>query len=605
MGLTIYVYCILILFLNSSHCKDKPIVGDTKINGLISAFGDFDSDRFTDVFFIADNGKSLKLLKSHEKGPELTEWPNIGCMFNETDDLITGVIPADFNGDALMDVMIITQNLSQLKQNKMNIWIFRGDRVNLLCELTNGPLIENALSQPLVFDYNGDMVADFIVETSECSRQLWLFSPITKNYKKDCPVSLRPSNNSHIMRFPNSNAFVNLKNCQSNSIDFTTDIFISGKQKMEYWFDRGGFSSENVVFIQYPDESKYLIGQSTFLDLNIDGCIEHLIVVCENTQNSYCDPQILWYRNDKYKWIKISDFRDHNNQTNLYFDVIHSVYGFDLPITIRSGDVDGDGYVDLITVMKSSIDSKTKAVIMRNSPDSSLPGKRKFVLYWTSDKDIEEDVELATFLDIQENGKLDIILTTRDSNKQYNIKWIRNTFMESSCFLKVLVTSGLCHRVCPNEKIPYGTNQPGPFICYETSDLDGHLIRGCTTQMSQSSHFALQMPYSIFGIGETPNFVESVTASIPSGEIRPVRKSRWTQIVPDAQVVLIPYPPNETAYWISKLFYTPSSIVFSTLVTLGVLCAILMVIIIILHRKEILEDLTEHEEYKRHWPESR
>jgi integrin alpha FG-GAP repeat containing protein 1 len=112
------------------------------------------------------------------------------------------------------------------------------------------------------------------------------------------------------------------------------------------------------------------------------------------------------------------------------------------------------------------------------------------------------------------------------------------------------------------------------------------------------------MPYSVFGLGETPNFVETVSASIPSGRM-PIRKSKWTQIVPDAQVVLIPFPPNETDYWISKLFYTPSNIVFSTLITLASICCVLVLIIGILHRKELLEDLAEHEEYKRHWPESR
>jgi len=35
-------------------------------------------------------------------------------------------------------------------------------------------------------------------------------------------------------------------------------------------------------------------------------------------------------------------------------------------------------------------------------------------------------------------------------------------------------------------------------------------------QLSQSAHFALQLPYVMFGLGQTPNFVEEVAVGIPS-----------------------------------------------------------------------------------------
>ena len=35
-------------------------------------------------------------------------------------------------------------------------------------------------------------------------------------------------------------------------------------------------------------------------------------------------------------------------------------------------------------------------------------------------------------------------------------------------------------------------------------------------QLSQSSHFALQLPYVIFGLGQTPNFVDEVGVGIPN-----------------------------------------------------------------------------------------
>jgi len=35
-------------------------------------------------------------------------------------------------------------------------------------------------------------------------------------------------------------------------------------------------------------------------------------------------------------------------------------------------------------------------------------------------------------------------------------------------------------------------------------------------QLSQSAHFALQLPYVMFGLGQTPNFVEEVRVGVPN-----------------------------------------------------------------------------------------
>ncbi|KAH7636588.1 T-cell immunomodulatory protein [Dermatophagoides farinae] len=599
---SLFLLLSLLIVINHHSCfgADKQILFDTHINGLIAAFNDFDSDRFTDIFIITDNGHSMKLLKSQEDEPDLQQWDQIKCSFEN--EKITGIIPADFSGDAIMDVLVITQPESM--EQLFKIWILRGNKTHLECKSTKKPLLDNALGHPLILDYNGDMITDFLIETRDCPYELWLMN--SKHFRGDCR---RNQFGDTSLRLPHSNAFVNIRNCLPDSLDYTTDIVITNKNHIEYWLNREGFNVENRINIRYPDESLYTIGQSAYIDLNIDGCIEHIIAACKKVGffHTQCLPQILWYDNKQNEWINIADFTNHSK---LYFETIDTQFGIQLPIAIRFGDVDSDGYVDLITVMKNKTESgriKQIAVILRNIRDDDHPNRRKFVLFWTSEKLIpDDDVELVSFLDLQENGKLDIILTTKNSSNHYNIQWILNTFVDNSCFLKILVTSGLCSESsCPNEKVPYGTNQAGPFVCYETSDVNGHLMKGCSAQLSQSSYFALQMPYSIFGLGETPNFVETVIASIPSGDNQPTRKSKWTQIVPDAQVVLIPYPPNETMYWIGKLFYTPSNMISSTLAALAILCAVLIVIIFILHRKEVLEDLTEHEEYKRHWPESR
>lgn len=585
------------LFSSLMASKDKLI--EDNISGMIAAFGDFDSDKFTDVFVIADKGKSLEMLRGFPTEPVLRRSNTIKCLFNGTQEIIDGVVASDFTGKAMMDLLVVTHTVTETvpsDDKRYNIWLMKGTIYHLECNTTK-PLVANVKSHPFVLDINGDMIADFIVETDSCLRQLWTRS--SGVFQSDCPSELQPPKN-YTFRRPHSNAFINLDPYDK---DLAPDIMITSNESLEYWHDEQGFSKANMVQHSYPSQNVGgLIGQSAFVDINIDGQIDHIIPVCEDKECK--SSQILGYDLKNKNWITISDF-SYDNQTLTFANT--SAYSLDLPITLRHGDIDGDGYADLITLMKNS-NNELKAVILQNKKANNTFG-RHFVIHSTSDQFLSTDhnVIIAGFIDLFEDGKLDILMTLQDkadSNK-LSVIAVVNTQMVDACFLKVLVTSGLCYgSSCPRGIIPYGTNQFGPFVCYQLQDLDGYWQTACAGQLSQSAHSALQMPYSVFGLGEMPNFVETVYASIPSGRMGS-RHSKWTQIVPDAQVVLIPFPPNETSYWISKLFYTPSNIVFSTLITLAAICCLLVLIIGILHRKELLEDLAEHEEYKRHWPESR
>ena len=43
-----------------------------------------------------------------------------------------------------------------------------------------------------------------------------------------------------------------------------------------------------------------------------------------------------------------------------------------------------------------------------------------------------------------------------------------------------------------------------------------HLPTG--TQLSQTAHYALQTPYQIFGLGDTPNIIDEMEVGIPNPE---------------------------------------------------------------------------------------
>lgn len=161
-------------------------------------------------------------------------------------------------------------------------------------------------------------------------------------------------------------------------------------------------------------------------------------------------------------------------------------------------------------------------------------------------------------------------------------------------FVKVIVLTGLINKKNPTlhtalgrKKRTYGTNLPGPRITYFTTTQDGDLQRGSSVQLPQSSYFALQLPYTIFGLGRTPNFVDSLTVGL-GGMPR-----TWTQLIPNSQIIVVPKPIDEPQRWKAQLFVTPSKLILMSVVALGVTCLVIVLIILVLYIKEKREDKQE------------
>ena len=154
-------------------------------------------------------------------------------------------------------------------------------------------------------------------------------------------------------------------------------------------------------------------------------------------------------------------------------------------------------------------------------------------------------------------------------------------------------------------RVPYGTNSPGSMVCYQMVNSNNGAMKSCGGQMIQSADFAMQMPYTIFGLGLYANYIEKLSATVPSGSTLTLLRKTVEQIVPDSQIVFIPNPLADPSGWKVQLFLTPSDIIYKTLYTLSGICIVLVFIIGILHRKEMLEDVKEQAEFKKQWPEIR
>lgn len=143
----------------------------------------------------------------------------------------------------------------------------------------------------------------------------------------------------------------------------------------------------------------------------------------------------------------------------------------------------------------------------------------------------------------------------------------------------------------------FSANFPGPKVSYVTTTQDGYPRQGTATQLPQSAYYSLYLPYTIFGLGRTPNFVDELTVSI-------LNETRcWTQIIPNSQMVVIVNSINDSSRWNAKLFLTPSNLIFQSAVALAGTCLLILVTIGVLHFKESEEDRIEKrkESHKFHF----
>lgn len=210
-----------------------------------------------------------------------------------------------------------------------------------------------------------------------------------------------------------------------------------------------------------------------------------------------------------------------------------------------------------------------------------------------------EGAVVATFFDLYENGKIGVMGVTESPMKndpqslEYYVHTLRSDLYSDACFLKVIVVGDRTLTSCENENLPYGVSLTGAYMKYTTTSTDGKIKYGSAAQLSQSGYFALQCPYTVFGLGRTPNFVDELAVGIPRSKGSSERKRVWSSIIPNSQVIVVPYPPDSLSSWTAKLLVTPSKLVLITGVSLLGICVFIGLIILLLHLKEKREDQRE------------
>lgn len=553
-------------------------------DGVVSAFGDFNSDELTDVFISSNNGRTLEILLASDVEPLLRQSANTKCDFKRLS--ITSIVPGDFDGDAYMDLMITTR----MDRDVLGVYINWGGSDYLNCtDETQGPLIRMR-GEPVALDYNRDMIIDLFGLSEDGIRTFWMFEKDLRNVSRTIPMEGPTNGKAAELSIPHSHAYLDLDN------DFNADLFVSTKSGFEIWNgrDREGFNYSHTIPLPTSNKN-HIVGQSIFLDIELTGIITQISPVCFDSE--CLNSTILAFVNGGFHDLQI-DFKDDMNQMWKFIkpkrepDQIYQN-----TITLRGGDFNLDGYPDLlVTLTAIANNDNTQTFLMENVACRHCPDglTRSFEVRWRAFAPFANGTVVGAFYDFYQDGILDVIFVEKRMNSKSKPLAFRNTLDYDANFVKVIVLTGLTNRHAPTKLTPlgrkkrtYGTNLPGPRIAYYTTKPDGDKQESTSVQIPQSAYFSLHLPYTIFGLGRTPNFVDKLTVGLSH------QNRTWTQLIPNSQMVVVPWPPDEPSRWKAQLFVTPSKLIWMSVLSLSATCAVIMLIILVLHIKERREDKFE------------
>uniref|UniRef100_A0A8D3AKI7 Integrin alpha FG-GAP repeat containing 1 n=1 Tax=Scophthalmus maximus TaxID=52904 RepID=A0A8D3AKI7_SCOMX len=487
--------------------------------GTVAAFGDFNSDKQTDIFVIREQSE-LVIFLADLKTPYFK--PKVQNLKDALDTVITSVVPGDYDGDSQMDVLLTAQ--TSPKAAATAVYIFWGNNQTL-----------------------------GTVQRQHSEDQKWksaLSSPVK-------------------LRIPHSNAFIDLNK------DFTAGMFLylvllQQRIRLPHWLNNTMLLL-NLILCPFVADG--------------DGYQDHLLPAC---LDSACQRSAIYLaKPGSQEWVPVlSDFQQRETVWSFVPGNLSQ------PLALHLGDYNLDGFPDALVILRNTSGSGQQAFLLENVPCNNVSCHsvgRMFHIHWDqSDLGAIQNAVIATFFDIYEDGILDMLVLSQAPGKNdLIIHALKNNFEADAYFVKVMVLSGLCSNRCPEDVKPFGVNQPGPYVMYTTMESNGYLKNASAGQLSQSAHFSLQLPYTLLGLGRSANFLDHLFVGIPRtpGETN-MRMQEWTAIIPNSQLIVIPYPHNQPRSWSAKLHLTPSNSVLLTAIVLIGVCVFILVIIGILHWKE-------------------
>lgn len=178
------------------------------------------------------------------------------------------------------------------------------------------------------------------------------------------------------------------------------------------------------------------------------------------------------------------------------------------------------------------------------------------------------------------------------------ISFIHNNYFNDAFFLKTLASNGVCPSWCgldskpsrPGAK-PFGVNYPGATFKFTVLDTAGKKRANQVAQYPSSTYAGLSLPYSLFGLGRTNNYVEELFVGVTKNQSE--HYTTYAGVIPNSQLIIIPYQTEDNlngngekgntggpSEWTLELYIRPGDYVPWVFVVLATAIAILAGVVV-------------------------
>ncbi|KAG0054100.1 hypothetical protein BGZ83_011984 [Gryganskiella cystojenkinii] len=578
------------------------------VQGTVAAFGDFNGDKYTDIITLSDDQTSFSIYLWDHPSWSFSILPAATIRIDQSPQnfIITNIVPGDFNHDGRLDLLVMGQVDPVRNPNgELMMRIYLGN-------IDNGwdaefiTLPSSTSQQPMTFDVNGDMRTDLLgyafagYQAGTSPLSVWknihdpknpggpIFELVPMNFTGEAGPQCILSN-------PHSSAFVDLNG------DCLADIFLTCQDPATHQLSYVIYTNNKDAGFEFAVAGLLPAGagQVTFADMDGDGAVDMIVPACDN--HGACSIYIyynlqmpLCNSKDDKNCRKVTNLcvadpnftfsRDPDHNTNpgalVRFpleDVLPDGQqllltdpGFKgiLPVSVHVGDYNLDGYPDLLVVSGTAgnNDRPSSATLLQSvlcrSDNGCVPSevdakRRSFVKVTEGANELNnlQDVRAAAFLDLDEDGTVDIMLLRNSNTRQAlagrSITMIHNNYFNDAFFLKTLASNGVCPTWCgaydtkPSKAgaKPFGVNYPGATFKFTILDTSGKKRANQVAQYPSSTYLGLNVPYSLFGLGRTNNYVEELFVGVTRNQ--PEHFTTYAGVIPNSQLIIIPYQQED------------------------------------------------------------
>jgi hypothetical protein len=256
--------------------------------------------------------------------------------------------------------------------------------------------------------------------------------------------------------------------------------------------DRNGLLDIVFPVLESPPKIKIAYNKIPFeYEWTEDYCATHI----KNTNNLI--PLLFDDFNSKPNINSLQIFSLSNSTDDVFYED-----DFIKPI-IRFGDFDMDSFQDIIvTFYNKDILSRSVKIFYNHEMEfgNSKMGLREFKQELSYNKPLLNNAIYASFFDLDENGKLDVIITYKEDKDIYNTIGFFNTYIYDRYYLKSLFLK--------QRRINF-SNKIGASFRYICADLDGERRMDLATQGIQLNQLMMNLPYAFIGVGRSNNYIEN------------------------------------------------------------------------------------------------